>query len=174
MKKALIALLALVALVAGVLFWAYESVDVLVKFTLEHYGPDVTGAPVRVAHVEISPQDGRGSLKGLEIGNPPGFSAPLAAKLGEVRLAIDPATIRSRLVHIREIAIEAPLIVYERGAKGTNLDAIHRNIEGYVARNAPPSPSDPGKGDTVWPHHKFMVDRLTIRAAKVTMTVPGL
>jgi len=174
MRKALVVLVILLAIVAGAAFWVYESLDVLVKFTLEHYGPDVAGVPVRVAHVEISPTSGRGSLKGIEIGNPQGFTAPHAARLGEVRVQVDPATIRSRLVRIREIAIEGPTIVYERGGKTTNLDAIHRNIEGYVSRNAPPKPSDPGAGDTVWPHNLFIVDRFTIRGAKVTMTNPAL
>jgi uncharacterized protein involved in outer membrane biogenesis len=175
MKKALVALLILVALVAGALFWVYESLDVLVKFTLEHYGPDVAGVTVRVGHVEISPQDGRGMLKAIEIGNPPGFSATHAAKLGEVRVALDPATIRAPIVRVREIAIEAPLIVYERGSKGTNLDAIQRNIEGYVARNVPVSESgDKSAGAPSGARHLFVIDRLAIRGAKVTMTNTAL
>ena len=175
MKKALVVLVVLLAVVGGALFWLYESVDVLVKFTLEHYGPDVTGVSVKVAHVEISARDGRGMLKGIEIGNPPGFSSAHAAKLGEVRLAVDPATIRAPIVHVQEIAIEAPLIVYERGNKGTNLDAIQKNIESYVSRNVPVSEAgDKSSGGMGGVRHRFIVDRLTIRGAKVTMTNSGL
>ena len=64
MKKAFVALVVLLALVAGALFWLYESLDVVVKFALEHYGPDVAGVTVKVGHVEISPRDGRGMLRG--------------------------------------------------------------------------------------------------------------
>jgi hypothetical protein len=80
-KKAALVLLALVALVAIGVYWAYNSLDVIVKVALEHYGPDVTGVDVKVGAVTISPRDGRGSVKGLELGNPPGFSASRAAHL---------------------------------------------------------------------------------------------
>ena len=69
MKKALVALVVLVLLVAGAVLWAYYSLDVIVKLTLEHYGPDVAGVSVRVGHVAISPRDGRGSLRNVEIGS---------------------------------------------------------------------------------------------------------
>jgi len=175
LKKALVALVVLLALVAGALFWLYESLDVLVKFTLEHYGPDVAGVTVKVGHVEISPKDGRGMLRGIEIGNPPGFTTTHAAKLGEVRLALDPATIREPLVHVREIAIEAPLIVYERGGKGTNLDAIQKNIENYAASNVPVSESgDKSAAGSGSARHLFVIDRVSIHGAKVTMTNAGL
>ncbi len=172
MKKALAALVVLGLVVAGAVFWAYYSLDFIVKFTLEHYGPDVAGVSVRVGHVAISPKDGRGSLKGVEIGNPPGFAAAHAARLGEIRVALDPATVTDAIVHVTEIAIEAPVIVYERGNKGTNLDAIQKNIEGYVARSVPVSQA--GEAAPKGPRHKFVIDRLSIRGAKVTMTNPAL
>ena len=175
MKKALVALLVLVVIVGAALFWLYESLDVLVKFTLEHYGPDVAGVSVKVAHVEISPKDGRGMLKGIDIGNPPGFSAAHAARLGEVRLALDPATIRAPIVRVHEIAIEAPTIVYERANKGTNLDVIQKNIESYVARNVPVSEAGDKPGASAsGARHLFVVDRISIRSAKVTMTNTAL
>jgi hypothetical protein len=71
-------------------YWAYNSLDVIVKYALEHYGPDVTGVSLKVGEVNCPPRDGRGSLKGVEIGNPPGFSAPRAARLGEISVALDP------------------------------------------------------------------------------------
>jgi hypothetical protein len=172
MKKALVALVVLCLVVAGAIFWAYYSLDVIVKFTLEHYGPDVAGVSVRVGDVAISPRNGRGTLRGVEIGNPPGFSSARAARLGEIRVALDPATVTGPVVHVMEIAIDAPLIVYERGAKGTNLDAIQKNIEGYVARSVPVSRA--GEGAPQGPRHKFVIDRLSIRGAKVTMTNPAL
>ena len=177
MKRALVALLLLALIVAGAAFWLYESLDVLVKFTLEHYGPDVAGVTVKVAHVEISPTDGRGMLKGIDIGNPAGFSAAHAVRLGEVRVALDPATIRAPVVRIHEIAIEAPTIVYERAdkGKGTNLDAIQKNIESYVARNVPVSDAgDKSAASASGARHLFVVDRISIRGAKVTMTNTAL
>ena len=164
MKKTLVALAAFVLIVAGVAYWAYYSLDVIDKFALEYYGSGIAGVPVHVGHVAISPRNGRGSVTGVEIGNPPGFSTVHAAKLGEIRVAADSATLTDRIVHVSEVAIEAPVIVYERGDNGTNLDAIQKNIEDYVARSFPVPEA----------MHKFVIDRLSIRGAKVTMTNPAL
>jgi hypothetical protein len=175
MKKALIVLAVLVLLIAGGVYWAYNSLDVIVKVALEHYGPDVTGVTVKVGDVTLSPRDGRGSLKNVDIGNPPGFSAARAARLGEISVAIDPATIRAPIVRVHEISIVAPLITYERGKGTTNLDTIQKSIDAYVKRaetaSAGGNETTPG-GKSV--RHKFAIERLSIRGAKVTMTTPGL
>ena len=175
MKKALIVLVVLAVVVAGGVYWAYNSLDVIVKMALEHYGPDVTGVPVKVGEVKLSMRDGRGRLKGVEIGNPPGFSSPRAARLGEISVALDPATIRAPVVRVHEIVIDAPLITYERGKGATNLDVIQKNIEGYVKRSEAASAG--GKESTPSGkavQHKFVIERLAIRGAKVTMTNPAL
>ncbi len=175
MKKAAIVIAVLAVLIAGGVYWAYNSLDVIVKIALEHYGPGIAGVPIQVGEVRLSMRDGRGSLKGVEIGNPPGFSAPRAARLAEVSIVLDPATLRSPLVVVHEIVIDAPAITYERGKKATNLDTIQKNIEAYVKSSAPPAAS--GKettpaGTTL--NHRFVIEHLAIRGAKVTMTNPGL
>jgi hypothetical protein len=62
MKKVLVALAVLIALVALAALLAWNSLDLVVKYTLEHYGPQVAGVAVKVGEVEISPRDGRGRL----------------------------------------------------------------------------------------------------------------
>jgi hypothetical protein len=85
---------------------------------------------------------------------------------------MDPATVRAPVVVIHEITIDSPAITYERGKGGTNLDAIQKNIAAYVARSQPASPGgDKPAKDT---RHKFVIEKLSIRGAKVTMTVAGL
>jgi hypothetical protein len=176
MKKAAIVLAVLAVLIAGGVYWAYNSLDVIVKVALEHYGPGVTGVSVKVGDVKLSPRDGRGSLKGVEIGNPPGFSAPRAARLGEVSVSLDPSTIRAPVVVVHEIVIDAPQITYERGKGSTNLDAIQKNIEAYVKRAQASSAAEgkDSKPDGKGIQHRFAIERLAIRGAKVTMTNPGL
>jgi uncharacterized protein involved in outer membrane biogenesis len=160
----------LLALLAGGAFWAYYSLDVIVRMALERYGPDVLGASVKVGDVRISPKTGEGSVSGLEIGTPRGFSAR-AARFGEVRIALDPATIASDVVHVREVSISSPSISYERGKGATNLDAIQKNIDAYIHKTAAP---EEAKGGGRSSKRRFVVDRLAIRGAKVTMTNPAL
>jgi len=168
-KKGLLAGLVVVAVLAGLAFFAYNRLDLIVKVALEYYGPDVTGVPVKVGDVEISPHNGRGRLRNLEIGNPKGFNASRAARFTEVILEIDPATLRSPIVHVQAIGVDAPTIVYERGDKTTNLDVISRNIEAYVKRSGEPDRTSSGGGKRL-----YVIDRLLVRGAKVTMTTPSL
>lgn len=170
-KKAAIALAVLALLAAGGVYLAYNSLDVIVKLALEHYGPDVTGVSFKVGEVKLSARDGRGTLRDIVIGSPAGFNAPRTARLGEIRVGLDPLTITDSVVHMHELTVIAPLITYERGDKASNLDAIQRNIEAYVRRDAvsasKPAEAKPGR-------RKFIIDRLVIRGAKVTMTNPAL
>ena len=171
MKKTAAVVAVALAIVAGIAFVAYERLDWIVKIALEHYGPQVAGVAVKVDDVELSPASGKGRLRGLEIGNPPGFSASRAARFGDIVLDVDPATIRSDVVHVRSISVEASTIVYERADKATNLDAISRNIDAYVKRAGD---GEEGPEGATSRKRRFLIDRLSIRSAKVTMTNPTL
>ena len=170
MKKLVVAIAVVLAIVGVAAFVVYERLDLVVKLALEYYGPDVTGASVKVGDVEISPRSGRGRLKNLEIGNPQGFSSPRAARFGEVILEVEPGTLRSQVVHVQAIGINAPVIVYERGDKTTNLDVIARNIEAYSRRSGEEKAGTGG----ISTRRRYIIDRLLIRGAKVTMSSPAL
>ena len=172
MKKLLTIVLVVVAILAVVAWWAYNSLDLIVRIAIEHYAPEVAGVSVKVASIDISAAEGRGTVRGLEIGNPAGFAAPKAASVGEMRVAIDPATVTAPIVRIRELTVDAPLITYERGDHGTNLQAIQQNIRRYIDQSGGPSESRPAEAKHG--RRKFIVDRLSIKAGRVTMTNPAL
>jgi uncharacterized protein involved in outer membrane biogenesis len=172
-KKALYAFVALLAIGAAGVYLALNYVDVIVKWALEHYGPDVTGVTVNVGEVKISPKDGRGSIRNLELGSPAGFSAPRTARLGEIRVALDPATLTAPVIVIHELVIDAPQVTYERGNKTTNLDAIQQRIDAYVQRMDAEGASQ-GREAARKAKRRFIVQRLTLRGARVTMTNPAL
>lgn len=172
MKKLAFVLVVAVVVLAGVGFWAWNSLDLIVRVAIEYYAPKVTGVAVKVGGVDISAADGRGVVRDLEIGSPHGFTSPYAARVGEIRVALDSATLTEPVVRIGELTVESPLIAYERGERGTNLEAIRANIERYIATSGGPSESraaqaKPGR-------RKFIVERLSIRGARVTMTNPAL
>jgi len=126
-----------------------------------------------VKDVEVSPVDGKGAVKGLEIGSPKGFASPRTARLGEIRVWVDPATVTQDVIVIREIAIVAPDISYEKGSGSlTNLEVIQKNIEGYLQRAGTPSdgkaPAAKSSG------RRYVIEKLSIRNARITMTNPGL
>ena len=149
--------------VAAGAWWLYASRDALIKRAIEHFGPDVTGVSVRVKAVKFEPVDGSGAITGLEVGNPPGFSSANALTLGEIRLAVDPATLTSDVVRIKELVIDSPNITYERGAKGDNLTTIQKHIESRL----PKSKGGEGSKSSDAPQRKFIVDRVVVKNGKV-------
>ena len=166
-RKVLLAGLAFLLAVAAGLWWLYASRDALLKRALERFGPEITGVSVSVSRVRLDPAGGKGSIGGLEVGNPAGYKAPTSIALGEIRLAIDYSTITSDVVHVKELLIDAPVVTYERGPGGDNLSVIQKTIGARVGGGAKKS-GDAGK--------KFIIDSLRIQNAKLrysdTVTLP--
>lgn len=159
MKNALVGLVALVVIaLAGGAIWLYVSLDFIVKRAVEGYGPDIVGAKVAVESVKLAPADGAGAIRGLVIGNPAGFRTEQSVAIGTIDVAIDPASIAKDVVHVRRIAVNAPVITYESRRGGSNFDAIQRN----VARRTG-SDKSAASGRQV----RLIVDQLVIRNARV-------
>jgi hypothetical protein len=159
MKKSLIGLLALaiVVLVAGGI-WIYFSLDFIVKRAIEAYGPDTVGAKVEVESVKLAPTSGVGAIRGLAIGNPPGFHSKHSVTVATIDVAVDPASVAKDVVHVRRIAVVGPVITYESSRNGSNFDAIQRN----VARRTSGDKSAASGKET-----RLVVDQLVIRDARV-------
>jgi uncharacterized protein involved in outer membrane biogenesis len=164
----------IIALVGGAAYLTFNYVDVVVKMALEHWGPEVIGAPVKVGEVQISVTSGRGAIRELEIGNPSGFASKRAARFGEIRVVVDPSTLTDKLIVIREIAVESPQITYEKGDKAANLDAIQSSIDAYMKRAAAEGEAKKADEGATSFKRRFLIERLTIRGGRVLMTNKGL
>jgi hypothetical protein len=145
---------------AGGGWWLYASRDALVKRAIEGLGPQLAGVPVKVQRVRLEPAEGRGSISGLEVGNPAGYRAPRALTLGEMRLAIDYSTLASNVVRIKEISLQGPVITYEPGPGGDNLTAIQKHIDAQVAKLG-------GGGGQSASGRRFVIDNIYVRDARV-------
>ena len=165
-KKLLIPLLLFVLASALGLFWLSRNIDTLVKQAIEGYGSQLTQASVTVAAVAISPADGKGSIRQLSIGNPPGFKTAYALQVDQVEVEVDLATVAQDVVRIRRIALQAPNVIYERGASTTNFDALTQHIT--ATRRAAERNSEQQAGK------KLIVDLLTVRGASAQASVPLL
>ncbi len=158
MKKVFLMLLVLAVLVAAGLFWLSRNMDSLVKQGIERYGSAMTQAQVTVGAVNISPTDGKGSLRDLSVGNPAGFKTAHALKVALVEIELDVATLTKDVLVIRRIVIEAPDVIYEKGATLTNFDAIAQHIAGSVASTRAKSDKAGSK--------RFIVEHLSVHNAK--------
>lgn len=159
MKRTLIgaAALALVAAV-GIAVYVFVQLDAIVKRAIEAYAPDILQAKVDVAEVKLSPTSGAGMLKGLRIGNPKGFRAQDAATVGTIDIVLDPATVTKDVVLVKRIEVESPRLTYEEGSRGSNLDALQRNVTQYIGDTSPGERSA---------SRKLIVERLVIRGGHV-------
>jgi len=158
MKKLLIVLLILATLFGAAWYWLAGNMDGLIKDTIQSYGSSVTRAKVSVGSVNLSPTDGRGSISRLTIGNPPGFKTDHALKVAKIEIEVDLSTVTQDVVVLRNITLVEPDVIYEKGDKLTNFDALSKHIADAIRSNAAPRDNKPGK--------KLIVDALTIQNAR--------
>ena len=129
MKVLGVALLLLLVLVVGVFVYVGYNTNSIVKNAIETIGTQYLGAPVNVKEVEIALQEGRGTLKELEIGNPPGYAGAYAMRFGTVSVEIDPAQSTRELIVLKRITIDgARAAAIANTPQETNFRALSSNI----------------------------------------------
>ena len=87
-RKLAIAAVVVLLLIAGGLYYFLSSLNELVASAIESSGSEVTGTRVSVSGVDISLREGRGSIRGLRIANPAGFSGD-AVSFSDITIVID-------------------------------------------------------------------------------------
>ena len=117
-----------VVVVGALAIVAYRSGGSLLARAIESYGSRALGAPVAVDGVELLATEGRITLRGVRVQNPPGFSAEEAFGFDEVTVQVDPSTLLGDLVIVREILVRAPRARLEVLASGdSNVDRLRAN-----------------------------------------------
>lgn len=154
--------LALIVYVGGQFFLGSA-----VKAGVNEFGPKITLTKVELASASISPVSGDGTLGGLFVGNPKGWSSDKAFYLGQVHVNIEPMSFFRDHVVINEIIIDQPEFVYETRLVSSNIGDLMKNIEqatGGGDRSPDPAAKD-GKP------RKFEVKKFILRNGKVTVGV---
>lgn len=156
--------------IVGVVVFIYSNLDSIVKDAVEEYGPQFTGVSVKLAKVELSPENGQGILTGLVVGNPKGYQTDSAFKLGSISMNIDISSLTSDTIIIKSIVIDKPDITYEFGDGGSNVDVIGKNVEkaagGSGAKKEEKKDDGPGK--------KMIIESLVVSNGKVSVSHPLL
>ncbi len=143
-KKILVSLVVVLVLAFGVVFF---YVDSIVKNGIEVVGSEVLGTNVTVASVTISPLSGNGTIRGLTIQNPEGFTSENIMQLGEVTVALNISSLTSDVIEIYEISVIEPLITYETKITTDNMRALLANLPSTSEDTAPADPENAaGKG----------------------------
>ncbi len=165
LKIALITIAVLVVLAVVGIFLVARNLNGIVEAAIEKYGSQATGTPVQVQAVNIELKSGQGSVRGLQVANPPGFSNEPIFRLGDISIAIDTGSLTSGLPVVNDIRISNPSFLYQINQQaGTNLGVIKKNLEQFAASHGAGRKAEPlakGGGQT-----RLLVKRLTIEGGK--------
>ncbi|MEQ8666431.1 MAG: hypothetical protein RIC16_11985 [Rhodospirillales bacterium] len=166
MKKILIGAGVVVVIVIGAVAFLAGNLDSIIKKAVEEVGTKATGASVTLADVELSLTDGSGALRGLRVGNPAGFDNDYAFDLGGISIKIDPDTVTSDPVVIKEVIVDGPKLIYELARGSSNIDAIQKNVDAFAGGSG--GSSGGGEGP------KLVIEDLYIRGGDVRVAADFL
>lgn len=177
MKKFIIRLLiALVIIVVLAVLGVTLFLDRAIKAGVESIGPKVVGVDVKLRSVSLSPLSGSGGLKGLVVGNPPGFKTPWAINVGSASLALEPRSLLSDKIIIKSIIVEAPQIAFETDLRANNLNKILANVQGAAGGSGqqPGKPEEPAQPTEAKAAKKLQVDDFIVKGGKIHVSVTTL
>jgi len=160
---------ALVAVAAVAAVVVLGQLGRLIEDGVEEHGPGLTGTDVDLGSASVSIFSGEGELKSFSIDNPKGFSDDKAFDLGRIRIAVEPRSLASDVVHIRQIVVDGPKLLAEFDATGrNNLNAILNNVRAAAGGGGKGS-GDAGEGGS----KKMIVDEFRFENAEARALAPA-
>jgi hypothetical protein len=164
--------------VAGAATALLVSLNPIIEAGVNKFGPEVTGTHVFLKEADVSLFSGEGVLREFVLGNPKGYTAPHAARVGSLSVALDKSTLTDDVIVIKKIAIASPDIIYELGQKSNNFDDIIKNVEQLGAAQekaeAKKQKEAAKSGKDEGPTKKVIIDELVITNGKAAIRMPAL
>ena len=157
--------LALVAFVALEFFLGH-----IVTAGVNNFAPKLTQTKVVLGSAKVSPLTGSGTLRGLVVGNPKGWSDGNLCSLGQIHVDVAPFSLLGDHVIVNEIALEAPEFNYETKIIASNVADLLKNIEATMGggKNAAPAATTKS-GQPI----KFAVKKFRLTNGKVRLGLAG-
>ena len=170
MKKALIAAVVLVVIIVVAVTLLVSNLDSIVKKGVETAGPKILLADVKLAKVKIELSSGSGELSGFTVGNPKGFTTDYAFDMDRIKISLDPQSVTSDTIHIREVTIDGPKIIYEGALGKSNLNQLQANAAAF-AGGGQGSTKKGGESAGDKPGKKVVIDRLQISGGEAHLSM---
>jgi uncharacterized protein involved in outer membrane biogenesis len=170
MKKWLIIAAVLVVIVAALLLFGLSKIGPLIKTAVNTYGPQITKTEVRLGDVGVSIFSGEANLKDFFLGNPKGFNAPQAMKVGSISVNVDEKSLTKDTIVIDKVEVDRPEITYEKAGGTDNIQTILNNVKSATgpAATAKKPAGEKGGGK------KLLIRDFTLKGGKVNLTMTGL
>ena len=173
MKKIIIRLLiALVVVVILAVLAVGLFLDGAIKKGVETFGPKLTKVDIKLQSVSLSLLSGSGTIKGLVVGNPEGFKAGSAIKVGTASFALKPGSLLSDKIVIKSINVQEPEITFETDLKHNNLSKIRSNVQEAAGggEKQPAKPTEPSPPKEAKAGKKLEVDEFIINGGKIHLS----
>ncbi len=140
----------------------------IVTSAVNRIGPRLTQTRVVLDGARLSPLSGSGTLHGLVVDNPPGWSAGPVFHLGQVYIQMQPFSLFRDHIIIEEITIDQPEFHYETKILSSNLSELLKNIRAATGdKSTGSAPTAAGPERPV----RFEVRHLRLIRGKVTVGV---
>ena len=118
----------------------------IVTAGVNNFAPKLTQTKVVLTGASISPLTGSGTLSGLVVGNPKGWSDANLCSLGKIHVDVAPFSILGDHIVVNEITIDAPEFNYETKLIASNVADLLKNIEQVTgAKDAPQATTKSGQ-----------------------------
>jgi hypothetical protein len=144
------------------------KINPIVKSGVENAGPAILKAPVTVDAVKISFFSGSGELKGFTVGNPAGYKSSHAFSVGRLKIDLDVKSVTSDKIHIKNIIIDSPSIVFEGGFDKNNLSQLQDNAADFTGGDG----GDGGKkGENDGGGKKLLIDHVVIDNGSISVSM---
>jgi len=168
MRKLFLLLASIVMLAIVALVGVGYFLGSIVRAGVNRYGPPLTKTTVELASAEVSPLTGHGTIKGLIIGNPPGWRSDRAVYLGQMHVAVVPRSVFGDHIIINDILIDKPEFTYETKIFDSNLKELLKNVESSADTRSQSAAPTPAPSDQP---RRFEVKRFRLQNARITIGV---
>jgi hypothetical protein len=132
-KRLLLLIVVVVALGAAYLIL---SLDARVARAIEDSASRSLGASVRVDGVDLALSEGRGTIRGLHVANPEGFSDADAFRFDEIELAIEASSLGEQPFRISRVRIGRSHVRFEVAESGdSNIEHIVHHLSAHAGKD---------------------------------------
>ncbi len=168
MKNKLLYILGGLAVLVLVVFFSVELfLGSIVTAAVNRIAPTITQTKVELKSAHISPLSGSGTLTGLAVGNPKGWSDGNAFYLGKIHISVQPFSIFGDHIIVNEILIDEPQFTYETKIVSSNINDLLKNVEATAGDKSTGAQPTAKNGKPI----KFEVRHFKMTNGKVTLGV---
>jgi uncharacterized protein involved in outer membrane biogenesis len=168
MRKSLkifgVSALVIVVVIVGAVYYLSSNVDSIVENLIEEQGSAATGTAVRVDGVSIDLRAATGSVTGLTVANPEGFSGSPAIEFGTLQLRLDAGSLFETPIVVENIDVGEAKLRMEQSGSRNNLQVLLDKLRGESA--AEPEAEDEGK--------RVVIERFELTDANASLSIADL